>query len=202
MAKKVVAIVGTYRKGRVIDSAVAEVLRGAEAHGAETVRIDLPDKRVEFCRNCRSCTQQDGNLIRGECVQQDDMAEILEQIEGADALVLASPVNFGSVTAIMKRFIERLLVYAYWPWGVKIPKLRIKRPSKPALIVTSSACPAFLARIVMRCPLRQLTAAARCVGARVRNSLYFGMVAQSEDARLNDKALAKAYRAGERLVGG
>lgn len=27
-------------------------------------------------------------------------------------------MNFGSVTAIMKRFIERLTVYAYWPWGL------------------------------------------------------------------------------------
>ena len=38
MAKKVVAIIGTYRKGRVIDTAVSEILKGAEAHGAETVK--------------------------------------------------------------------------------------------------------------------------------------------------------------------
>ena len=36
MAAKIVAIVGTYRKGRVIDAAVSEVLKGAEAHGAQT----------------------------------------------------------------------------------------------------------------------------------------------------------------------
>ena len=55
-ARKIVAIVGTYRKGKVIDSAASEVLRGAESRGAETEKIHLIDKHIEFCNNCRMCT--------------------------------------------------------------------------------------------------------------------------------------------------
>lgn len=125
----------------------------------------------------------------------------MRQIDEADDIVLASPTNFLNVTAVTRRFIERLLPYAYWPWGAKRgPKLRIEKPDKKAVIVTASACPAFIARILIRGPLRALKIAARCMGAKVVQSLYFGAVAQSPDATLDDKSRTKAYRAGEKLA--
>ncbi|MFH1716170.1 MAG: flavodoxin family protein [Planctomycetota bacterium] len=117
MGVKVVGIVGSYRKGRTIDSAVSAVLEGAEAAGAKTKKIYLLDMRIEFCSNCRSCMQEKGGPARGKCVHNDDMDGILAEIDQADAIVLAAPVNVGNVTAIMKRFVERLAPYAYWPWG-------------------------------------------------------------------------------------
>ena len=200
MAAKIVAIVGTYRKGRVIDAAVSEVLKGAEAHGAQTSKIYLIDKHIEFCTNCRKCVQQKDVGVRAKCIHDDDMEAILQQIDGADGIVLASPVNFGNVTAVTKRFIERLIVYGYWPWGGKMPKLRIENPEKKAVTITASACPAFIARILMPGPLKMFKAAARCMGATVLKSLYFGPVAQTEDATLGPKGLLKAYKAGERLA--
>jgi len=201
MAKKIVAIIGTYRKNRVIDTAVSEVLKGAQAHGAETVKIYLIDKHIEFCTNCRKCMQQEDAGVRAQCVQDDDMDAILQEVDGADGLVLASPVNFSYVTAITKRFIERLVVYAYWPWGAKMgPKLRVKDRGKKAVAVTASACPGWLARVMMRAPLTALKIAAWCMGAKVQKFLYFGLVAQSEGAKLDEKSLLKAYKAGEKLA--
>ena len=201
MRKKVVAIVGTYRKGRVIDTAVDEILKGAAARGAETVKIDLMDKHIEFCTNCRSCTQTKGAGTPGECVQDDDMAAILAEISSADALVLASPVNIGTVTAVMKRFIERLVALAYWPWGKPAPEYRMTGAGKYAITVTSSACPALLGRILMPATLRLLKTAAKLMGAKVRKSLYFGLAAGSADAALSERSRLKAYKAGEKLVG-
>lgn len=201
MAKKIVAIVGTYRKGRVIDTAVDEILKGAQAHGARTSKIYLIDKHIEFCANCRQCTQEKDVGRRGKCRHNDDMDQILREVDEADALVLAAPTNFFNVTAVTRRFIERLLPYTYWPWGAKMgPKLRIKKPDKKAIIVTSTACPAFLARLLIRGPLRALKIAARCMGAKVGQTLYFGAVAQSPDATLDEKSLARAYRTGEKLA--
>lgn len=201
MARKIVAIIGTYRKERVIDTAVSEILRGAQAHRAETSKVYLIDKHIEFCKNCRTCTQEKDVGRRGKCVHNDDMDEILRQVDSADALVLASPTNFFNVTAVTRRFIERLLPYAYWPWGVKTgPRLRIKKPDKKAVIVTATACPAWLAKIVIRGPLKALKIAARCMGAKVQTSLYFGAVAQSPDSTLDQKSLAKAYKAGQNLA--
>lgn len=135
---KITAIIGTYRKGGVIDSVVDEILAAAKEHGAEVEKVFLLDQRVEFCTNCRNCTQQEGTA-RGTCCLSDDMAAILDRIDASDGLILASPMNFGTVTALMKRFIERLVCYGYWPWGTGIPKERIRRKTKRAIVVASSA---------------------------------------------------------------
>ena len=58
------------------------------------------------------------------------MESILTQIEDADALVLGSPVNCGNVTAIFRRFMERLMVYSYWPWNRPAPSGRTKKFDK------------------------------------------------------------------------
>ena len=200
MATKVVGIVGSYRKGRTIDIAVSAILEGAKAKGAETKKIYLLDKHIEFCTNCRSCAQEKVDARRSKCVHNDDMDGILTEIDNADAVVLGAPINFGNVTAIMKRFVERLAPYFYWPWGKAAPVPRIGKASKKAITVTSSACPAFIGRILMPGALSVLKKAARIMGANVVKSLYFGPVAGREDSQLSEKALLKARKAGEKLV--
>jgi multimeric flavodoxin WrbA len=202
MGKKIVGIVGSYRKGGIIDSAVSAVLKGAENKGCETKRIYLVDKHIEFCKNCRSCVQEETCETRGKCIQNDDMAEMLQEIDNADGVVLGAPINFFNVTALMKKFIERLLPYSYWPWGRTIPRYRIKRRkiNKKVVTVTSSGCPAWLGRIIFSGALSILKAAARCIGARVVKSLYFGMVRRNENSQLSERELLKAYKAGEKLA--
>ncbi|MHC4636713.1 MAG: flavodoxin family protein [Planctomycetota bacterium] len=101
MKKMVVGIVGSYRKDRVTDNAVTAVLEGAAQAGAETKKIYLVDKHIEFCDNCRACLQEKNvQGSRGKCVHKDDMEDILTEIEQADAIVLGSPINFSTVTAL------------------------------------------------------------------------------------------------------
>ena len=201
MTVKVVGIMGSYRKGQIIDSAVSAVLDGAEAQGAQTNKISLLDKHIEFCNNCRSCTQIQEAVRRGPCVHDDDMEAILIEIDNAHAVVLGSPINFGTVTAIMKRFIERLIPYAYWPWGQALaPRYRIRKADKKAVTITSSACPALLGRILMPNALSIQKKAARTIGAKVVKSLYFGPVAGKQNSQLSEKALQKARKTGENLV--
>ena len=119
----VTAIVGSYRKGGTVDTVIDAVLRAAQEAGAETSKIYLIDKHIEFCTNCRECTQEKG-AGRGACPLQDDMSGILENSRNADCLVLGSSINFYTVTAVMKKFAERLLCYSYWPWGMLRPRMR------------------------------------------------------------------------------
>ena len=137
---KITAILGTYRKDGVIDAAVEEILSAAREAGAETSKVYLIDRHIEFCTNCRVCTQQEGDS-RGQCRLDDGIKELLDEIERSDAIVLASPMNFWTVTAVMKRFIERLVCYAYWPWGMHGPKIRNKLKTKWAVVVVASAAP-------------------------------------------------------------
>jgi multimeric flavodoxin WrbA len=106
--------VGSYRKGGIIDTTVSEVLNAAAERGAEVEKIHLLDKRIEFCTNCRRCTQTEGP-DPGVCIHDDDMAGLIAAIEEADALVLGAPVNVGGVNALTQRFLERLVCFPGGP---------------------------------------------------------------------------------------
>jgi NAD(P)H-dependent FMN reductase len=195
---KIVAILGTYRKGGVIDSAVDEILAAARQAGAETSKVYLIDRHVEFCTNCRTCTQQEGDH-RGQCPIADDMNALLDEIERSDAFILASPMNFWTVTALMKRFIERLICFAYWPWGKAGPKLRNIPKTKRAVVVISSACPALLARLMTRM-VGLLKSCARVLGAKTVDVLFIGLTASEPKADIGDRARKKARRLGKKLA--
>lgn len=201
MAKRIVAIVGTYRRNHVIETAVDELLRGAAASGAETEKVMLIDAPLEFCTNCRACMQTPGPR-RGKCIHDDSLGAILDRVEAADAVVLAGPINFGTATAVMKRFIERLVVYGFWPWGNLAPKNRIADKTRRAVLVTSSACPAALGRILMRDSFRVMKQAAETMGAKVADKIYFGGVARQPEDRLNARQMRRAFAAGEKLAAG
>ncbi len=198
MAKQVLAIVGSYRKGKVIDSAVDAVLAGAAEAGAQTEKIYLIDAHIEFCDNCRACCQQPGK--RGACRHRDDMDSILDKIERFDAIVFASPMNAFTVTAVTKRFIERMLVYAYWPWGQPGPKMRPVPKNKKAVIVVSSAMPAIFGRLFVSQMFRLLKGTQKAYGAKVIKTLNFGMVAQTSNWTLPERCLNRCRRAGKQLV--
>ena len=195
---KILGIVGSYRKQGIIDALVTEALDAAEAAGATTKKIYLADAHVEFCRNCRHCTQQPGTE-RGACVQSDDMAAILDEWAACDGLVLGAPVNFFNVTAVTRRFMERLVGFAYWPWGQMAPSVRTKRTGKRAVVITSAAMPGFLIGFATGAP-RALKMIATTMGAKVIKTICVGLVAGEERPTPPARAVRKARAAGRRLA--
>jgi len=196
----ILAIVGSYRKGGIIERAVDEILASAKERGAVTRKITLLDKRLAFCTNCRSCTQVAGENY-GVCILDDDMGALLQEVERADALVLASPMNAGTVTAIMKVFIERLVCTAYWPWGAPAPKARRPGKSKRAILVASSAAPAILARLTGDV-IKRLKYAAMLLGAKTVGTLFIGLAAQQQHQELSKRTIDKAQKLGRKLAAG
>lgn len=195
---QVTAIVGSYRKGGIVDSAVDEILAAAKAAGAEVTKVYLIDRQVEFCRNCRACMQVAGPK-RGDCSLADEMGAILDQLERSDAFVLASPMNFGTVTAVMKRFIERLACYGYWPWETMSPKLRNKGKAKRAIVVASSAAPAFIARLSTQI-VGLLKKCAGLLGAKRIDVLFIGLAAKEPAQAISESTRQRARHLGRRLV--
>lgn len=196
---KVLAINGSYRKEGLTDQAVEALAAALAEAGAEVEIVLLRDFPVDFCLNCRACTQLPG-AAPGECVRQDQMRELIDKIERADCYILASPTNFGSVTAIFKRFMERLVGYAYWPWEMNGPQLRkAQAAKKKALLVSSSAAPAIFARWFFG-TAKQLKMTAKVLGADVVGSLYTGMVARQQQPKLAESARAKIRLLAKRLV--
>jgi multimeric flavodoxin WrbA len=199
MAKKILGIVGSYRKGGIIDLLVSEVLAAAAEEGAQTEKIYLIDQHIEFCTNCRTCTQTPGQ-DPPPCVLHDDMGRILSQCRQCDGLVLGAPVNFFNVNAITRQFMERLVCFAYWPWNSRRgPGMRVKTRDKKAVLVTAAAMPAVIGRLFTGA-LRALKITAQTLGAQPVARVFIGMIAQQQKEPLSDRAREKARRAGRKLV--
>lgn len=198
-APKVLIVNGSYRDDGITDQAVAAANEVLVAAGAEVETVCLRDYPIEFCLNCRECTQAPGSLP-GRCVLDDGMHALIDRIETAQALIFAAPTNLGSVTAVFKRFLERLIPYAYWPWGRPYPLMR-KRNSvpKPALLISSSASPGWLGRWLFG-SARQLRMAAKIVGAKPVGVLFTGLVAGAPRAQLPSRARSQARRLARRLL--
>ena len=198
MPKRIVAIVGSYRKDGNIDQTVEAILAGARERGASTDTIFLRDKHVEFCTNCRTCTQT-GGPERGKCIKQDDMEAILQEIEAADAVVYASPVNYYNVTAIFRRFMERTIGAAWWPWEQWTPKERSPIHHQKAVLVASAAMPGLFIPLLTGAPTA-LKRTAQILGARIVGKLWIGLAASDPHPKVAPKMLAKARQLGLKLA--
>lgn len=187
---KILAINGSYRDDGITDQTVEAMVQTAQAAGVEVEVILLREYPIEFCLNCRECTQQPGDAP-GECVQHDGMHDLINKIEQADGYILAAPTNFGSVTAIFKRFMERLVVYAYWPWHANAPQFRkAGLPQKKAVLVSSCAAPGILGRLFYGTH-KQLKMTATTIGANTVGSLFTGLIAKQSHPELAEQVHKK-----------
>ncbi len=197
--KRILAIIGTYRKNHVTDNIVDEMFKELSLFGVETKKIYLLDKDIKFCTNCRACTQVEGT-VRGKCVIHDDMESILNEVELCDGIILVSPVNFFNVTAITRRFMERTLPFAFWPWGARrAPTLRNKMKTKKAVIVLASAAPGFLIPIFTGA-LRSLKVLAAVFGAKVAGKLCVGTVGLDEKELISASIINKVKKLSKKLL--
>lgn len=103
MGKKVVIISSSPRKGGNSDVLCDEFQRGSKEAGHQTVKINLRDLELHFCRACYSCRKT------GVCIQKDDFSGVLEEMASADVIVLATPVYFYSMAGQLKTLIDRCL---------------------------------------------------------------------------------------------
>jgi multimeric flavodoxin WrbA len=195
--KKVIGIVGSYRKGGIVDNAISAVLSAASKNGADVEKIYLADKHIKFCTNCRECTQTPGTE-RGKCILEDDMEGLLQKIEAAHSLVIGAPVNFNNVTAITRTFMERCVGYVYWPWGIKKPQIRTPGMGRKVALVSASSAPARMGK-TFKATLSALKYLANILGAHSIGQLCVDQVNEAHMA-IPEKILKKAARLGKRLV--
>ncbi len=99
---KVVAVLGSPRRGGNSDTIVKRFNETAEQLGAEVRTFALNEMEYRGCQGCGKCkTETD------RCVTEDDLTEVLNAIRGADVLILASPIYFSEVTGQVKAFVDR-----------------------------------------------------------------------------------------------
>ncbi|MHB8068821.1 MAG: flavodoxin family protein [Desulfobaccales bacterium] len=105
---KVIAFNGSPRKKWNTATLLGQALKGAASQGAATELIHLYELNFKGCISCFACKTRGGKSY-GRCAVKDGLTPILKKVEGADALILGSPIYFGTVSGEMHSFMERLL---------------------------------------------------------------------------------------------
>lgn len=102
MSKKVLVLSSSPRRGGNSDTLCDQFVLGAQEAGHYSEKIYFMDKKINYCTGCGTCYEE-----RKGCIQNDDMAEILEKMIEADIIVMATPVYFYTMCAQMKTIIDR-----------------------------------------------------------------------------------------------
>lgn len=100
--KKLISINGSPRPGNNTGRMLHIFTAAAERFGMTVEEVELRTFDLKMCRGCLACFKS------GRCMHRDGLNELMTRVENADGVVLASPVYYGSVTAQLKSFMDRI----------------------------------------------------------------------------------------------
>ncbi|MBQ6766830.1 MAG: flavodoxin family protein [Paludibacteraceae bacterium] len=106
---KVLIINGSPRKNGNTYLALSEAAKTLENNGIETEIVQIGVKPVRGCIACGKCVEKE----LGRCVFDDDICNrISEKLDGADALIVGSPVYYGQPNGSVLSLIQRMFFSA------------------------------------------------------------------------------------------
>ncbi len=105
--KRVLGISGSPVKDSNTDLLVKTIM---DASGVEGEFVKLSSIHISPCMACKKCA------YTNQCVLDDDFKWLSGKVLNADALVIGTPVMYGSASAFTKSFVERL-------WSLRHVKL-------------------------------------------------------------------------------
>ncbi len=189
---RVLGISGSPRRGGNTETLLEELLKGAASKGAETKMVVLSHLKITPCQHC------DGCLETGECRVKDDMQMIYGELEKADVIVLATPIQFMGPTAPLKAMIDRCQAMWARKYVLKQPPLRDARERKGFFIAAGGRKIAnmFEPSLVI------VKTFFRILNVNYDGELLFSGIDEKGAIRSHPDALQQAYLAGEKLVTG
>ncbi len=125
-APLVLGIAGSPRRRGNSDALLEAALEGARDAGARTDTLVAAEVGVAPCRGCNACSRT------GECIQPDG-GDLYNAIDSADAIIVASPVFFATVPAVLKIVYDRMQPYWARRYVLKQPE-PARRPGAILLV--------------------------------------------------------------------
>ncbi len=102
---KILSVLSSSKPGGDTAKLLETYKNGVIAHrNCEVDEVSLSDINIRPCTECQKCKTAENK----RCVIQDDMQGLYNKLENIDALVLATPVHWFSMSAQLKCFIDRL----------------------------------------------------------------------------------------------
>ena len=111
---KALFINGSPRKDSNTMIAFNEIIKEFEKENIEYEIIDVGNKDIRGCMACGYCH------THGKCVFNDLVNEAAEKFEKADALIIGSPVYYGSANGSLISFLDRLFYSSNFDKRMKV----------------------------------------------------------------------------------
>lgn len=97
MSEKLLAFVGSPRRGGNTDVLVDEAIDAFDKIGGAAEKVFLSVLRINPCQGCLACMRKNG--LDSVCIQHDDMTELYQKMFAANAIIWATPIYMWSPTA-------------------------------------------------------------------------------------------------------
>lgn len=102
---RVIGINGSGRRDGNTAILLEEVLKVLRSKGIETDMIQLSGNSIRGCTDCGACFK----MKNGRCAIEDDgVNNMIDQLMGADGIILGSPVYMANVTPSIKALMDRV----------------------------------------------------------------------------------------------
>jgi multimeric flavodoxin WrbA len=187
VALKVLGIMGSPRIKGNTDLLLDEALRGAQSQGAEVEKITVANLKIAPCREIYAC------LKDGNCVIRDDMDGIYPKILAADAIIVASPIFFYTVSAQLMPLISRCQAL----WSRKYVLKNMNMPLKKGAFI---AVGATRGAKLFDGPKLTIKYFFQAINAEYKEELLIRGIDKKGEIKQHPTALADAYELGKRLV--
>jgi multimeric flavodoxin WrbA len=169
------------------DLLLDEALKGAESQGAEVEKILVDKLQIAPCKEYYGC------LRDGKCVIKDDMDDIYDKLLAADAVIIASPMFFYTVSAQLMLLISRCQAL----WARKYVLKNMDIPEKRGAFI---AVGATKGEKLFDGPKLTVKYFFQAINARYTDELLIRGVDKKGEIKEHPIALVDAYELGKKLA--
>lgn len=186
--RQIVVVKGSPRREGNSAALADEVASGATAAGAEVESFYLHGMDIRPCSACDACRGEDET----NCVIEDDMRTLYPKLRAADALVIAGPVYWFTMSGQTKLFLDRC-------YALGGPKGHALAGKRIGIVLTYADTDPFSSGAVNA--LRTFQDAFGYIGAEIVGMVY-GSAWKAGEIRANEDLMKQAFRLGQKLATG
>jgi multimeric flavodoxin WrbA len=185
--KNVMIVVGSPRKRGNSSTLAKQVASGAKDAGAAVELVFLHGMDIKPCSACEGCRKKRGI----DCVIRDDMRTLYPKMRAADAIVIASPIYWFTVSSQTKLFMDR-----WYAFGAD-ENYKVLAEKKFGIVLAYADADPFISGAVNA--LRTFQDAFHYLGAEVVGTVY-GSAAKAGEISKNKLVMKQAYALGEKIA--
>ena len=184
--KKILVVMGSPRKKGNSVTLAQNVIAGAKSAGAEVDSYRLHEMDIKPCDACEACRKNSNR----ECIINDDMQELYPKLYKAEALVIASPIYYFTVSAQTKLFMDR------W-YSLGEEKDTVINGKQIGIVLTYGDTDPFTSGAINA--IRTFQDAFDYLGANLVDIVY-GTASEAGEIKDNQELMDKAYKLGKELA--